>query len=478
MQGVWLAGVTAVCLLHGLLGPCHARLLGSPWPQQVAAPSEREANPAPTGWYKGNLHTHSLWSDGDDFPEMIVDWYRERGCHFLALSDHNILSEGEKWIALAEVEKRGGKQAFPRYQARFPADWIEIQEAPEGGSKVRLQPLSKIQAAFEIPGSFLLIPSEEITDKGVHINATNIGEVLQPQGGASFVDMVRNNLRAVAEQAERTGRDILPSLNHPNLSDRGVSAEELAWLLENRFFEVWNGVEGDGDLGSVKRHSLERMWDITTTLRLTQYNAPPMYGLATDDSHDYHGKQKAKPGRGWIQVRAESLSTQAILDAMRAGDFYSSTGVELTELTFDPVARRLTLEIQPDGDAQFTTRFIGTRKNYDTATTPRLDPVTGEVVPGVLEYSEELGQVLAVVEGLRAEYQCTGDELYVRAEVTSTEAPEFPTTESPLQKCWTQPYAWQVGPQEPTRDRDDVPGRAPSGQTDPKLPPGRAGRGD
>ena len=27
-------------------------------------------------WKKGNLHTHSFWSDGDDFPEMIIDWYK------------------------------------------------------------------------------------------------------------------------------------------------------------------------------------------------------------------------------------------------------------------------------------------------------------------------------------------------------------------------------------------------------------------
>lgn len=478
MRGVWVAVLAAVYLVHGLAGQSYAKILGSPWPQQASAPSEGEANPAPKRWYKGNLHTHSLWSDGDDFPEMIVDWYRERAYHFLAMSDHNILSEGERWISLTEVEKRGGKQAFPRYQARFPADWIEVQGAAEAGSKVRLQPLSKIQAAFEIPGKFLLIPSEEITDKGVHINATNIGEVLQPQGGASFVDMVRNNLRAVAEQAERTGRDILPSLNHPNLSDRGLSAEELAWLLENRFFEVWNGVEGDGDLGSVKRHSLERLWDITTTLRLTQYNAPPMYGLATDDSHNYHGNQKAKPGRGWIQVRAESLSTQAILDAMRAGDFYSSTGVELTDLAFDPVTRRLSIAIQPNGDARFTTRFIGTRKSYDTTTNARLDPATGEVVPGMLDYSAELGEVLAVVEGLRAEYQCTGDELYVRAEVTSSEAPEFPTTESPVQKCWTQPYAWQVGPPTPRGDRPDIPGRDRSDKSEPTLRLNRSRLGD
>jgi hypothetical protein len=413
----------------------------------VGTAVEREAPKSP--WYKGNLHTHSLWSDGDDFPEMIVDWYRERGYSFLALSDHNILSEGEKWISLAEVEKRGGKQAFLKYQARFPDGWIETQSSsdlpsPDSLAKVRLQTLSKIQAAFEVPGKFLLIPSEEITDKGVHINATNIGELIEPQGGASFVDMVRNNLRAVGEQTQSSGRDILPFLNHPNLSDRGVSAEELAWIVENRFFEVWNGVEGDGDLGSVKRHSLERMWDITTTLRLTEYQAAPMFGLATDDSHDYHGKQKAKPGRGWIQVRADSLSTQSILAAMRAGDFYSSTGVELTQLEFDPVQRRLSLQIRPDGDARFTTRFIGTRRDYDPTTTPRTDPESGEVVPGILDYSLEVGQVLATVQGLQAEYQFTGDELYVRAEVISSKAPEFPTSESPWQKCWTQPCGWQI----------------------------------
>lgn len=29
-------------------------------------------------WWKGNLHTHSLWSDGDQFPEVVVDWYALR----------------------------------------------------------------------------------------------------------------------------------------------------------------------------------------------------------------------------------------------------------------------------------------------------------------------------------------------------------------------------------------------------------------
>ena len=54
-------------------------------------------------WWRGNIHTHTLWSDGDDFPEMIADWYRSHGYHFLALSDHNILSEGVRWMKHDEI---------------------------------------------------------------------------------------------------------------------------------------------------------------------------------------------------------------------------------------------------------------------------------------------------------------------------------------------------------------------------------------
>ena len=70
-------------------------------------------------WYKGNIHTHTFWSDGDDFPEMVVDWYKNHGYDFLVLSDHNILSRGEKWkalradqanVAIDKAEKRWGRR--------------------------------------------------------------------------------------------------------------------------------------------------------------------------------------------------------------------------------------------------------------------------------------------------------------------------------------------------------------------------------
>src|SRR5688500_10524107 len=146
-------------------------------------------------WYKGNLHTHSLWSDGDDFPEMIADMYRKNGYHFLALSDHRVLSEGERYMPMRDARKRAGDLGINKYKDRFP-DVVQIRTGADGTEEIRLQPLNKVKELLEKPGSFLMIQSEEISDKfeskPIHINVTNIGEVIKEQGGNSVVEVIRN----------------------------------------------------------------------------------------------------------------------------------------------------------------------------------------------------------------------------------------------------------------------------------------------
>src|SRR6266545_3872108 len=110
----------------------------------------------PKRWWKGNLHTHSLWSDGDDYPEMIADWYKQRGYHFLAFSDHNIMADDERWISVAKSS--GGELAFAKYLERFGPDWVEVRET-DGDKQVRLKMLSEFRVPFEQPDRFLLIQS-------------------------------------------------------------------------------------------------------------------------------------------------------------------------------------------------------------------------------------------------------------------------------------------------------------------------------
>jgi hypothetical protein len=50
----------------------------------VAGPMAFAGEQARPRWWKGNLHSHTFWSDGDDFPEMVTQWYTVHGYHFLA----------------------------------------------------------------------------------------------------------------------------------------------------------------------------------------------------------------------------------------------------------------------------------------------------------------------------------------------------------------------------------------------------------
>ena len=56
-----------------------------------ASPKSQASSPQAV-WFKGNLHTHTLNSDGDSTPDDVVRWYREHGYNFVAITDHNYLT--------------------------------------------------------------------------------------------------------------------------------------------------------------------------------------------------------------------------------------------------------------------------------------------------------------------------------------------------------------------------------------------------
>ena len=398
-------------------------------------------------WWKGNLHTHTYWSDGDDFPEMVAEWYRTHGYNFLALSDHNVLSEGIRWDKLTKLQMKRGDVALEKYLKRFGPDWVETRGSREDGSfEVRLKPFSEYRALVEERGKFIMIPSEEISDSAegvpVHMNASNLAEVIQPLGGKTVREAMTANTRAVQQQADKLGREIIIHLNHPNFR-LAITAEDMAAVISERFFEVYNGHPGVGHLGDEHHPPVERLWDIANTIRLGQLQAPPLFGVGTDDSHTYHGKpQNTGPGRGWIMVRATHLTPESLIRAIKRGDFYASSGVTLDEVGFEAEQGELKLSIHPDDGAEYTTQFIGTLQGYDATSEPRTDK-DGKPIRTTQKYSPEVGQTLSTVSGLNPSYKLTGKELYVRAVVTSTLPPTDPSFEDQKQQAWTQPVGWE-----------------------------------
>jgi hypothetical protein len=397
-------------------------------------------------WWKGNTHTHSLWSDGNDFPEMIADWYKGHGYHFLALSDHNILSEGERWMKHDDIVLRGGEKALEKYVQRFGNNWVEARGTPGMPDyEVRLQPLNKFRTLLEEPGRFLMIQGEEISDKAegvpVHLNATNIEKLIEPLGGRTVAEAIDNNLRAAEEQAHQTGREIFVHLNHPNFY-YAITAEDLAAVLRERFVEVYNGHPTVHHLGDEHHASVEQIWDIANTIRLGQLNAAPLFGVATDDSHDYHGQDGATSGRGWIMVRAAQLEPETLIKAIKAGEMYASSGVTLRDVQYDSANKILQLQIEPEEGVEYSTQFIGTKVGYDATSEPRTG-ADGKPIRSTRKYSDDIGQVFATVSGATPSYKLTGEELYVRAVVTSTKPHPNPSFKDQRQQAWTQPVGWQ-----------------------------------
>jgi hypothetical protein len=416
----------------------------------VAIPAIREAvalrQSGDWRWYRGNMHTHSYWSDGGDFLESIALWYRERGYDFLVFSDHNVLADSERWIDIAAT--KSGRQSYDKLVANFP-DWIDRREV-DGELEVRLRTFREVAARFNDPGQYLLIQGEEITDElgalQVHLNASHIAELITPRGGETVLEVMQNNVDAVVAQRERSGLPTLVHLNHPNYT-YGVTAEDLMRVVGENFFEVYNGSPSVANHGDHFHASTDRLWDIVLTFRIAELGLPLMYGLACDDSHDYHQipSRDADPGRGWVQVLATDLTPESLIASLEAGRFYASSGVRLESIASG--TEQMTVAVAAEPGVNYMIEFIGTRAGFDATSTEVVDR-DGRPIRTTRRYSNEVGAVLQSSRGSTATYRFAGDELYVRARVTSSKLHPDPSAPGEYERAWCRPVCGAGGMQE------------------------------
>jgi hypothetical protein len=252
-------------------------------------------------WYKGNLHTHTINSDGDSPPYEVMAWYKRNGYQFLAITDHNTYTD-------------------PTAFDTNPTD------------------------------NFLLIGGEEVTnDKTVHLNAIGIAKTIGAQRGSSVTEIIQNTIDSIRAQGA------VPLINHPNFR-WAFTASEMLPLKGAVLLEIASGhprVNHDGD-GRIP--ATEAMWDqlLSAGMRI--------FGVSVDDAHNFRQEftiDRANPGRGWVVVRAPNLTRESVLAALSNGDFYASTGVELKNVS--STSDSLTVEIQVNAAAQSRYRvvFIG-----------------------------------------------------------------------------------------------------------------------
>ncbi|MUP44324.1 histidinol-phosphatase [Gramella sp. BOM4] len=380
----------------------------------VAFTSESQENK----WYKGNLHTHSYWSDGDEFPEMIMKWYKNKGYDFVAVSDHNIIAEGEKWKKISKDSLY--QQAFKNYVAEYGENWVNYKNDEEG-LQVQLKTLEEFRPLFEEPEKFMILKAEEVTSyldgKAVHMGAINVQELIEPREGNTIAELIQNNLDAIKEQSEATGEPMLQHLNHPNFT-YAIKAEDIIQLDGERFFEVFNGHPYVNNYGDSIHDSTEIMWD-QVNIAYHAEGKPLLLGIATDDSHHYHkfGAKWSNAGRGWVEVRATELTPSGIINAMEAGDFYATTGLELSELDFD--GSKISLKIKAEENVNYEIQFIGVQKGSTKS------------------------EILKTLKGTEASYEIPENVLFARAKIISDKLKKNPYKEGDTEVAWTQPVSLQ-----------------------------------
>jgi hypothetical protein len=393
-------------------------------------------------WYKGQLHCHTHWSDGATLPELAISWYKDNGYHFVSLTDHHILQlDPNKW-----KEVSGALIAESRGQ--FGNDWVETKEE-NGKTLVRLKTFAELAAKLNEPGRFCLIPGQEqgagIAGFTLHANAINITETLpSPDNFPSIAEAASAWRKATLENSAKGGLEGFWMLNHPIWPYYDIAPEELIAASDVEFYERHQ--PAFPRKRQPQMPDPEKYWDIVNAFRMLA-GAKPIYGVATDDNHIYRPFHvyASTIGHNWIAVRSEQLDANSLIRAMKKGDFYSSSGVVLKDVRFDSATKTLSVEVDPVEDTQYTIRFVGTKKGFDTKKEPFVIPADGDRLPqrNGFTYSDQIGATFKTVEGTTASYQMAPDDMYVRAIVTADKSQYrrgmLRTAADAVDTAWTQP---------------------------------------
>lgn len=398
-------------------------------------------------WYRGNLHAHSLWSDGNLFPEDAASWYRDNGYQFLCLSDHQALQiDPSSWVEIGS--KKLSRTQADRYISGHPAS-AEVKK--EGGKEyLRLKTIWELKKLLDQPESFLLLPGLElnrvIDGLQVHMNAINVNHTIPYRYGVSPKETFQRIEDSVRTWGAERGIPTLFVLNHPTWPYFDIQPDVLIGVPQIRFFEVCNADGGPTFAAHRSWYTIDKFWDIVNAFRIED-GFDPVFGTGSDDTHNYTDtKGTARPGESWICVHAASLEPDALLQAMYRGDFYASTGVALDMVVFDDETGTLTVKAHPDADVHFDIRFFVTKSGFDRTTVP-FDDLAREKKPARkgLIYSDSIGMMVKRVEGAEASYKMATDDLYVRATVTSSKrAVNRVSNEPEFNTAWTQPYGWRL----------------------------------
>lgn len=261
--------------------------------------------PSGGNFYKANLHSHTVLSDGAKTPEEVKEIYKELGYSVVAYTDHDILIPHNELTDDTFLAMNGFEMSI-------------LEDRAKGGYKI-------------CHLCIIALDPDNITQPFWHRELYLFGNAPKYRHLVKFdenePDYVREYSGEAVSHVMQTCREkgFFVTYNHP------------AWSREN--YNDYMGYNG--------MHAMEIMNGGSCVAGYEDYNAKEyddvltggkkIYCIGADDNHNRHPKdsRRSDAGVAFTMIKAEKLEYAAIAEALVNGDFYASEGPEIYELYYE-----------------------------------------------------------------------------------------------------------------------------------------------
>ena len=242
-------------------------------------------------FYKANMHAHTSLTTGSLAPREVKELYKSMGYSIVAFTNHEVIVphtelQDADFLPITAFEMSIAEQPWSPFAKCYHFN-IYMPKAELDHSSVFCKACVKSAA--------LHLVTEEMEAHGMEKRTYS----------TAFAN-------SVIKKANSEG--CLVSYNHPVWSNQNYSDySELRGLWAAEWYNNQAAILGNTDT----------LTPIDDLLR----QGEAVYPIATDDTHSM-----LSAGGGWICVKAKALDYDTVFDALRRGDFYSSTGPEIKSL--------------------------------------------------------------------------------------------------------------------------------------------------
>ena len=248
-------------------------------------------------FYKANMHVHTKVSDGSLTPEEVKEAYLKEGYSIVAFTDHEVIVPQNQLTDENFLAITGYEISIIDCAPGKPFQYVDVYHL----NLYAEDPNNDISSAFRMNSVWL---------KNSHVYVTE--EMKKYDYPRRFTVECANE---VVRNAKEEG--FFVCLNHPSWSVH--SYKDYAGIDGLWGVEVFN-------TGGMHSGFLDNTQAFEDLLRLGKNVFP----IAADDAHSINDAFG-----GWIMVKAEDLKYATVIEALKRGDFYASTGPEIFELSLE-----------------------------------------------------------------------------------------------------------------------------------------------